>query len=45
MVRPESKLTNAARLTLTLFMARIITNYAHHTFAAHNLAFTAHFLD
>jgi hypothetical protein len=34
-----------AGLTLTLLMARIITNHAHNTLAAHNLAFTAHFLD
>jgi hypothetical protein len=31
--------------TLTLLVTRIVANHAHDTFAAHDLAFTAHFLD
>jgi hypothetical protein len=32
-------------LTLALLVARIITDHTDNTFATHNLALTAHFLD
>jgi hypothetical protein len=43
--RLEYKCLTLGRSALTLLVARIIADHANHTFAAHNLALAANFLD